>query len=497
MAKTEKMKSRATEIIGKIRAFLMDNIELKSLFSGETSQKEMDEEVRQMIVKQRGTILSLLANTIELKNLCSEDDNKQTETDGEETEFPKIQRSNRVIDSKTTKLTLLDSLLQENKIIMQDEQMDKNVKLMVKTQTIPDAIMDQEDKNLSNYKRLEDKYNVVLSSNERLLGILALKDEDNQTCNKLIALKGEEIKSLKQTNEQLLSFLAMKNKEIETLTNDLKDSNGKIQTLEEMLFLEHKNLSSHARNIVFKEEGREDDEEGTVSDGREKRGAIDKEKRIVINEEKTEERTEKKTKDEQTGDDNVLDFKTKNKKEKRGRKQQKKNKERRRFSFSPCSQSSKSSKGIWASGSSDGHYKVWSSQSSNQNYDFPDWRSKTSDDYGIWRNRVSEWRQQEAERKARYELWVRENDSNEGENDGSFEEGNFKEQYDAEEGSSKSEKEDDYSEEEKDSFENNGPYNYEEDQNDSLEEESDAENHFFNDHDYDDWTDDGEIVSNF
>jgi len=350
MAKTEKMKSRATEIIGKIRAFLMDNIELKSLFSGETSQKEMDEEVRQMIVEQRGTILSLLANAIELKNLCSEDDNKQTETAGEGTEFPKIQRSNHVIDSKTTKLTLLDSLLQGNKIIMQDEQMDKNVKLMVKTQTIPDAIMDQEDINLSNHKRLEDKYNVVLSSNERLLRILALKDEDNQTCNKLIALKGEEIESLKQTNEQLLSFLAMKNKEIETLTNDLKDSNGKIQTLEEMLFLEHKNLSSHARNVVFKEEGREDDEEGTVSDGREKRGAIDKEKRIVIN----EERTEKKTKDEQTGDDNVLDFKTKNKKEKRGRKQQKKNKERRRFSFSPCSQSSKSSKGIWASGSSDG-----------------------------------------------------------------------------------------------------------------------------------------------
>ena len=67
MAKTEKMKSLATEIIGKIRAFLMDNIELKSLFSGETSQKEMDEEVRQMIVKQRGTILSLLANALSLK----------------------------------------------------------------------------------------------------------------------------------------------------------------------------------------------------------------------------------------------------------------------------------------------------------------------------------------------------------------------------------------------------------------------------------------------
>merc|ERR1711884_685097 len=106
-------------------------------------------------------------------------------------------------------------------------------------------------------------------------------------------------------------------------------------------------------------------------------------------------------------------------------------------------------------------------------------------------------KQREAERKARYELWLRENDSGKDESDVSFEEGNFKEQYDAEEGSFKSEKEDDSSEEEKDSLENNGPYNYEEDQNDSLEEESDAENHFFNDRDYDDWTDDGEIVSDF
>ena len=111
--RTEKMKSLATEIIGKTRKFLIDNIALKSLFSGETSKKEMAEEVRQMIVKQGGTILSLQVNAIELKNLCSEDDNKQTETDGEETEFPKIQCSNHVIDSKTTKLTLLDSLLQE------------------------------------------------------------------------------------------------------------------------------------------------------------------------------------------------------------------------------------------------------------------------------------------------------------------------------------------------------------------------------------------------
>ena len=113
--RTEKMKSLATEIIGKTRKFLIDNIALKSLFSGETSKKEMAEEVRQMIVKQGGTILSLQVNAIELKNLCSEDDNKQTETDGEETEFPKIQCSNHVIDSKTTKLTLLDSLLQGNK----------------------------------------------------------------------------------------------------------------------------------------------------------------------------------------------------------------------------------------------------------------------------------------------------------------------------------------------------------------------------------------------
>ena len=478
--RTEKMKSLATEIIGKTRKFLIDNIALKSLFSGETSKKEMAEEVRQMIVKQGGTILSLQVNAIELKNLCSEDDNKQTETDGEETEFPKIQCSNHVIDSKTTKLILLDSLPQENKIIMQDEQMDKSVKLMVKrqeisTQTIPDPIIDQEDKNLSKHKRLEDMYNVVLSSNERLLGILAIKDNNIQTLNELIALKDEEI---------------------QTLTKDLENSNGKVQTLEAMLFLEHKNLSSHARNVAFKEEGRENDEEGTVSDGKEKRGAIEKEKKMVINEEKTEEKTE------QTGDDNVLDFQTKNK-ERKGRKQQnkgkkkkQKNKERRRYSFSP-SESSKSSKGIWASGSSEGHYKVWSSQSSNQNYDYPDWRSKTSDDYGIWRNRVKEWKQEEAERKARYELWLRENDSDKDENDSSFEEGNFKEQYDAEECSFKSEKEDDSSEEEKDSLENNGPYNYEEDQNDSLEEESDAENHIFNDRDYDDWTDDGEIVSDF
>ena len=33
------------------------------------------------------------------------------------------------------------------------------------------------------------------------------------------------------------------------------------------------------------------------------------------------------------------------------------------------------------------------------------------DSYGIWRNRVKEWRAQEEERKARYQIWVRENDS--------------------------------------------------------------------------------------
>ena len=329
---------------------------------------------------------------------------------------------------------------------------------------------------------------------------------------KFVAKSQEYYENLEQTNEKLLSLLAsngetfdqllaLKDEEIQTLTKNLKYSNERIQTLEAML-LEDGNLLSHARNIALKEERKEGNGEDTENDREEKREAVDKEKRVVIKEEMTEKATENIPKKTEVGDDNVLDFKTNNK-ERRGRKQQKKEKkkkqkkeERRRFSFSP-SQSSKSSKGIWASGSSEGHYKVWSSQSSNQNYDFPDWRSKTSDDYGIWRNRVSEWRQQEAERKARYELWVRENDSNEGENDGSFEEGNFKEQYDAEEGSSKSEKEDDYSEEEKDSFENNGPYNYEEDQNDSLEEESDAENHFFNNCDYDDWTDDGEIVSDF
>ena len=244
---------------------------------------------------------------------------------------------------------------------------------------------------------------------------------------KFVAKSQEYYENLEQTNEKLLSLLAsngetfdqllaLKDEEIQTLTKNLKYSNERIQTLEAML-LEDGNLLSHARNIALKEERKEGNGEDTENDREEKREAVDKEKRVVIKEEMTEKATENIPKKTEVGDDNGLVFKTNNK-ERRGRKQQKKEKkkkqkkeERRRFSFSPCSENSKSSRGIWASRSSDGDYKVWSSQSSNQNFDFPDWRSKTSGDYGIWRDRVTEWRRQEEERKTRYQLWLREDDS--------------------------------------------------------------------------------------
>ena len=269
------------------------------------------------------------------------------------------------------------------------------------------------DKSVKFVVKSQEYYEYLEQTNEQLLSSLAMK---NETLDEFIALKNKEIERLEQANERLRSLLAskgetfdqllaLKDEEIQKLTKDLKDSNKRTQTLEAMSF-EDGNLLSHARNIALKEEREEGNEEDTDND-REKRGAVDKEKRVVIKEEKTENAIENTPKKTEVGDNNGLDFKT-NKNEKRGRKQHKKNKERRRFSFSPP-ETSESSRGIWASGSSDG--KVWSSQSSNQNFDYPDWRSKDSGDYGIWRNRVKEWRAQEEERKARYQIWVRENDS--------------------------------------------------------------------------------------
>ena len=95
MSNIEKIKSLATEIIEEIQILKMDNVALESLVSGETSGREM---AKRVVVKQGEMILSLQTKAIELKNLCSEDDDKQAETTEGETEFPKLQRSNHVVD---------------------------------------------------------------------------------------------------------------------------------------------------------------------------------------------------------------------------------------------------------------------------------------------------------------------------------------------------------------------------------------------------------------